>query len=79
MQRLLLNTVVVLGSLALAAAPARPARAQTPAGSAAPAAAVKVGEPAPAFSLAASDGTTHRLAELRGRKRLVLVIFRGVW
>ena len=78
MKRLLLDTVV-LGSLALAAASSRPAWAQTPAGSAAPAAAVKVGEPAPAFSLAASDGTTRRLAELRGRQRLVLVIFRGVW
>lgn len=71
------RTAAVLASLALVSAFATSARAQT-AVQAAPAA-VKVGEPAPDFSLAGSDGKTYRLADLRGVKPVVLVIFRGVW
>jgi cytochrome oxidase Cu insertion factor (SCO1/SenC/PrrC family) len=40
---------------------------------------VTVGQEAPAFSLAASDGGTYTLADLRGEKNLVLVFFRGSW
>ncbi|HVA36177.1 MAG TPA: redoxin domain-containing protein [Candidatus Dormibacteraeota bacterium] len=37
-----------------------------------------VGRPAPAFSLAASDGTVVALDDLRGAP-LILVFFRGTW
>ena len=40
---------------------------------------VLVGQEAPDFALQAPDGTTHRLTELRGKKNVVLVFFRGVW
>jgi cytochrome oxidase Cu insertion factor (SCO1/SenC/PrrC family) len=79
MQRLLLKTVLVFGSLVLTFAAWSPASAQGPTDGAAQAGVVKVGERAPDFSLPASDGKTYRLADLRGVKRLVLVIFRGVW
>jgi len=79
MQRLFLKTVLVFGSLVLTSAAWNPASAQGPMDGAAQAGVVKVGERAPDFSLPASDGKTYRLADLRGVKRLVLVIFRGVW
>jgi cytochrome oxidase Cu insertion factor (SCO1/SenC/PrrC family) len=79
MQRLARKIVLVPGSLMLAFAAAGPARAQGTADSTAHAATVNVGQPAPDFSLPASDGKTYHLADLRGQKRLVLVIFRGVW
>ncbi len=79
MQRLFLRTALVFGSLVLASAAWSPASAQVPTDRAAHAEVVKVGEQAPDFSLPASDGKTYRLADLRGAKRLVLVIFRGVW
>jgi cytochrome oxidase Cu insertion factor (SCO1/SenC/PrrC family) len=40
---------------------------------------VKVGDHAPGFALAGSDGRTYRLTDLRDKKRLVLVVFRGTW
>jgi cytochrome oxidase Cu insertion factor (SCO1/SenC/PrrC family) len=79
MQRLFSKTVFVFGSLVLASAAWSPASAQGPTVRAAQAGVVKVGERAPEFSLPASDGKAYRLADLRGAKRLVLVIFRGVW
>ena len=79
MQRLDRKLVLVLGSSMLAFAAAGAAQAQGPADRPAQAAIVKVGDSAPDFSLPASDGKTYHLADLRGRKRLVLVIFRGVW
>ncbi len=36
---------------------------------------LKVGDPAPAFSLPGSDGRTHRLAEYAGKKAVVLAWF----
>ena len=36
-------------------------------------------DPAPAFSLPASDGTRRAPSDLTGKKTLVLVFFRGVW
>ena len=65
-----------------------PGLAQVPAGGGGPVEAgpaagsgerIRVGEAAPDFTLAASDGSTHRLSELRGGKNLVLVFFRGTW
>jgi cytochrome oxidase Cu insertion factor (SCO1/SenC/PrrC family) len=79
MRRFVGKTVLVLGSLMLTLAAAGPSSAQDPADHAAEAAAVRVGEPAPDFSLPASDGKTYHLADLRGKKPVVLVIFRGVW
>jgi cytochrome oxidase Cu insertion factor (SCO1/SenC/PrrC family) len=43
------------------------------------AAVVRVGDRAPEFSLIAGDGRTYSLADLHGKKNLVLVIFRGTW
>lgn len=36
---------------------------------------LKVGDPAPAFSLPGSDGRTHTLAEYAGKKAVVLAWF----
>jgi len=36
-----------------------------------------VGEPAPDFSLAASDGQTYSLSQFRGKKHVVLVFYPG--
>jgi cytochrome oxidase Cu insertion factor (SCO1/SenC/PrrC family) len=79
MRRFVQKTVLVLGALGLTLAATTPTSAQTPPDHAAEAAAVKVGDHAPDFSLPASDGKTYHLADLRGKKPLVLVIFRGVW
>ncbi len=67
-------TVGALAAALLLAAP--PARAQQRGVLRAP---VKVGEVAPDFSLPASDGRTHHLAEARDARRVVLVLFRGSW
>ena len=40
-----------------------------------PAAELKVGDQAPAFSLPGSDGKTHTLAESRGKQAVVLAWF----
>ncbi len=40
---------------------------------------IRVGEVAPDFTLRTPDGSRHRLSELRGRKNLVLIFFRGTW
>jgi peroxiredoxin Q/BCP len=42
---------------------------------AARAADLKVGDPAPDFSLVGSDGKTHRLADYRGKQAVVLAWF----
>ena len=36
---------------------------------------LKVGDPAPAFSLVGSDGTSHALSEYRGKQVVVLAWF----
>lgn len=40
---------------------------------------VAVGDPAPDFSLEATDGSSHKLSDLRGEGKAVLVFFRGAW
>jgi cytochrome oxidase Cu insertion factor (SCO1/SenC/PrrC family) len=40
---------------------------------------VKVGEPAPDFTLQDSDGRKVTLADYRGTKNVVLVFYRGHW
>ncbi|MFQ5671041.1 MAG: hypothetical protein ACE5HD_11080 [Acidobacteriota bacterium] len=63
----------------LAALPARQALSQAPPPAGEGAAALQVGQPLPDFHLAAVDGTLHGPEELRGRKNLVLIFFRGTW
>ncbi len=40
---------------------------------------VRVGDRAPDFTLVGGDEQTYSLAALHGKKRLVLVVFRGTW
>ncbi len=75
MRRLSVTTLVVGAPLLLGAAGSRQVFAQSTAG----AATVKVGAPAPEVALAGADGRTYRLADLHGKRDLVLVIFRGLW
>ena len=40
---------------------------------------VRVGQPAPNFTLENSDGNSVSLADYRGKKNVVLVFYRGHW
>ena len=40
---------------------------------------VKVGQPAPDFSLEVADGKVITLSDFRGKKNVVLVFYRGYW
>ena len=40
---------------------------------------VKVGQPAPDFTLEDSDGKAITLSDYRGKKSVVLVFYRGYW
>lgn len=40
---------------------------------------VKVGQPAPDFTLEDSDGKSITLSDYRGKKNIVLVFYRGHW
>jgi cytochrome oxidase Cu insertion factor (SCO1/SenC/PrrC family) len=40
---------------------------------------VKVGQPAPDFTLQNVDGTNVSLSDFRGKKSVVLVFYRGHW
>lgn len=40
---------------------------------------IKVGQPAPDFTLQDSDGKNVTLADYRGKKSVVLVFYRGHW
>jgi len=40
---------------------------------------VKVGQPAPDFTLEDSDGKSINLSDFRGKKSVVLVFYRGYW
>ena len=40
---------------------------------------VRVGQPAPDFTLESSDGATYSLSDQAGKKSVVLVFFRGTW
>jgi cytochrome oxidase Cu insertion factor (SCO1/SenC/PrrC family) len=40
---------------------------------------VKVGQPAPDFTLEDMDGKNVTLSDLRGKKTVVLVFYRGYW
>ena len=55
----------------------KPSREADP--SATPLKRIQVGDFAPDFMLRTPDGSSHRLSELRGRKNLILIFFRGTW
>lgn len=40
---------------------------------------IEVGQAAPDFELQSSDGETYRLGEMKDRKSIVLIFFRGTW
>jgi cytochrome oxidase Cu insertion factor (SCO1/SenC/PrrC family) len=40
---------------------------------------IKVGQPAPDFTLEDMDGKSITLSDLRGKKTVVLVFYRGYW
>jgi cytochrome oxidase Cu insertion factor (SCO1/SenC/PrrC family) len=40
---------------------------------------IKVGQPAPDFTLEDSDGKAITLADFRGKKSVILVFYRGYW
>jgi hypothetical protein len=40
---------------------------------------VQVGQIAPDFRLVDERGTIHQLSEYRGKKNIVLVVYRGYW
>ena len=40
---------------------------------------IKVGQPAPDFTLEDMDGESITLSDLRGKKTVVLVFYRGYW
>jgi cytochrome oxidase Cu insertion factor (SCO1/SenC/PrrC family) len=40
---------------------------------------IKVGQPAPDFTLEDADGKSVTLSEFRGKKSVVLVFYRGYW
>jgi hypothetical protein len=65
---------VLIAALALASAVASgavPAPASSPR--------VRLGQEAPDFALKSPEGSVHRLSDLRGKKGLVLIFFRGTW
>jgi cytochrome oxidase Cu insertion factor (SCO1/SenC/PrrC family) len=57
----------------------RPAVAQEGETAHTPGQTVAQGDTALAFTLEASDGTPRSLEDLKGKKNLVLVFFRGTW
>lgn len=60
----------LLLSLVLLAAFSVSARAQEP-----PHTKLKVGDPAPDFTLRATDGKTYKLSDFKGKKNVVLAIY----
>jgi cytochrome oxidase Cu insertion factor (SCO1/SenC/PrrC family) len=67
----LILLLVVLASTAFAQQPAQPP-AQQPAP---PKTHLKVGQPAPDFTLRATDGKTYKLSDFKGKKNVVLAAY----
>src|SRR5215207_6554162 len=62
--------VGLVAALAVGVMAQAPAPAQTP-----PAVELKVGDPAPDFTLPATDGKTYKLSEFKGKKAVVIAWF----
>jgi cytochrome oxidase Cu insertion factor (SCO1/SenC/PrrC family) len=69
-----LSCIVVVGALGCASSPQQPSTAPV---DAAPATGIAVGNLAPEFSLADSEGRTVRLSDFRGK--VVLLEFSAMW
>ncbi|MFQ5718993.1 MAG: peroxiredoxin family protein [Acidobacteriota bacterium] len=74
-----LSGLAAAGLLLTAGAIAGPRQDGTPAAPTDAPARVEIGQAAPDFDLVDTDGTHHSLAQLRDKKNLVLVFFRGTW
>ena len=79
-----LSFVLVLMAAAIAAGQSQPqpqSQPQTPVAAPAkvappvPHTSLKVGQPAPDFSLRATDGKTYKLSDFKGKKNVVLAIY----
>jgi cytochrome oxidase Cu insertion factor (SCO1/SenC/PrrC family) len=78
MKRLLLALILGL-TIANPAAFGQPAAKEATNSSATDLNRIKVGQPAPDFTLEDSDGKNISLSDYRGKKNVVLVFYRGYW
>lgn len=67
----LLFSLLVLAGAAFAQPPQQPAAPPPPA----PKTHLKVGQPAPDFTLRATDGKTYKLSDFKGKKNIVLAAY----
>ncbi len=68
---LLFSLLVVAGTAFAQPAPQQPSTAPPPA----PKTHLKVGQPAPDFTLRATDGKTYKLSDFKGKKNVVLAAY----
>ena len=66
MYKRFLNSLVLVAVLSVVALAQQPPPVKTH---------LKVGDPAPEFSLRATDGKTYKLSDFKGKKNVVLAIY----